>query len=393
MDTTPEQKAPFETTPTITEPDVTIVPPRKRGRLSRILLMASVPVILAVGGSYIYVSGGRVVSTEDSYVSQDIVRIVPEVSGKIVAIGPGENERVAKGSMLFSIDDSTYANAVAQAEAAVASARLNIQELKADYRKAEAQLKTARDAQTIAQTRHQRQATLLEQGAVSQTKLDEANLTLKNAEGAVITAEQDVASAKAALGGNPEIKVDNQPSVMAALARLYAAKIDLERTKVTAPADGIVTQTTSLRPGQYVSTNASVLTLVETNTTVIEANFKETELTYMKAGQPVEITVDAYPDKTIKGTVESIGAGTGSAFSLIPAQNASGNWVKVVQRVPVRVSLALNKNSPDLRVGMSALVAVDTGHARGVPNFVKDGLAALGFRQTAFAAEDEDTAP
>lgn len=388
MDTSPEQNTPAPPAPDVNQADVKVIPP-KRGHAMRFLLMASLPVLLVAGGAYFYVSGGRIVSTEDSYVSQEIVRVMPEVSGKIISIGPGENDIVSKGTLLFSIDDAVYANTVAQAEAAVASARLDIEELKAAYRKAEAQLGTAREALAIAQTRHQRQSTLLKQGAVSQTTLDEADLTLKNAEGAVVTAEQDVASARAALGGNPDIEVDRHPSVMAALSRLDAAMLDLERTKVMAPADGMVTQTTSLRPGQYVSTNASVVTLVETGTTVIEANFKETELTHMKAGQPVEVTVDAYPDVTIKGVVESIGAGTGSAFSLIPAQNGSGNWVKVVQRVPVRIQLELNDESPALRVGMSALASVDTGHARGLPNFVKGGLAMIGFGNTALASEGQ----
>ncbi|WP_319518124.1 HlyD family secretion protein [uncultured Martelella sp.] len=358
----------------------------KRRRPGRFILMASVPVLLAVIGSYVYVTGGRIVSTENAYISQDQVRIVPQVSGEIVAIGPGENDRVGKGSLLFRIDDATYVNAVDQAKAAVASARLDVEKLKTDYLKAVAQLDTAEKALDIARTRQSRQKTLLGQGAVSQTALDEADLTLKTAEGSVTGARQDVASARAALGGDPEIETDKHPDVMAALARLSAAELNLERTRVTAPADGIVTQTTSLRPGQYVSTASSVLTLVETASTVIEANFKETELTHMRAGQPVEVTIDAYPDTTISGSVESIGAGTGSAFSLIPAQNASGNWVKVVQRVPVRIALNLDDRAPPLRIGMSATVDVDTGHARGLPHFVENGLAALGLGETAIAA-------
>ncbi|WP_176086339.1 HlyD family secretion protein [Martelella sp. HB161492] len=386
MNASSEQKPAEELSPS--DSDVTIVKPKPR-RAGRFILMASVPVILAVAGSYFYVTGGRVVSTEDSYVDQDVVKIVPEVSGKIVSVGPGENDAVTKGSLLFAIDDSVYVNAVDQANAAVASARLDVEKLKSAYLKTEAELETAGEALTIARVRQQRQQNLLKQGAVSQTALDEADLTLKNAEGAVVSAKQDVASAKAALGGNPDIATDSHPEVMAALAKLAAAKLDLARTKVVAPSNGIVTQTTSLQDGQYVSTSSSVLTIVTTGSTVIEANFKETDLTHMKAGQPVEVRVDAYPDVTIKGTVESIGAGTGSAFSLIPAQNASGNWVKVVQRVPVRIALDLTPKSPDLRVGMSALVEVDTGHARGMPDFMKNSLAAIGFGAPALAADGD----
>ncbi|WP_187326830.1 HlyD family secretion protein [Martelella lutilitoris] len=388
MSRSTDQDVSVEPSPVIAENDVTIVPPTRR-RPGRFALMASLPVLLAAVGGYVYVTGGRVVSTENAYISQDQVRIVPQVSGEITAVGADENDRIARGSLLFAIDDTTYVNAVDQAKAAVASARLGVEKLKSDYLKAEAQLDTAREALEIARTRETRQKTLLDQGAVSQTALDEADLTLKTAEGAVVSARQDVASAKAALGGDPDIETDRHPDVMAALARLSAAEINLKRTKVTAPADGIVTQTTSLRPGQYVSTASSVLTLVETGSTVIEANFKETDLAHMRAGQPVAITIDAYPDAPIKGTVESIGAGTGSAFSLIPAQNASGNWVKVVQRVPVRIALAINDRTPPLRIGMSATVGVDTGHARGLPRIVSNGLAAIGFGQTAIAADGE----
>ncbi|WP_045679130.1 HlyD family secretion protein [Martelella endophytica] len=362
-------------------------PPRRHRRSGRFILMASLPVLLAVIGGYVYVKGGRVISTENAYVSQDQVKVVPQVSGEIVSVGPGENDIVEKGSLLFAIDDATYVNAVDQAKAAVASARLDVEKLKSAYLKAEAQRDTAQQARDIARTREKRQKTLLGQGAVSQTALDEADLTLRTAEGAVVSAEQDVASAKASLGGDPDIATDKHPEVMAALAKLSAAEIDLARTRVVAPADGIVTQTTSLRPGQYVSESSSVVTLVETGTTVIEANFKETELTHMRPGQPVDVTIDAYPDVTIRGTVESLGAGTGSAFSLIPAQNASGNWVKVVQRVPVRIALEPEDETPPLRVGMSALVEVDTGHARGLPDFVRSALATVGIGTTAIAAE------
>ena len=174
---------------------------------------------------------------------------------------------------------------------------------------------------------------------------------------------------------------------MEALATLRGAELDLANTTVRAPVDGVVSQTARLQHGQYVTPAVPVLALVATGDTWIEANFKETDLTHMTEGQPVEVTLDTFPDHALKGEIGSIGAGTGSEFALLPAQNASGNWVKVVQRVPLRVKLEPGQDLPALRTGMSASVEVDTGHARGLPKVVTHALAALGLgSRTAVAA-------
>jgi membrane fusion protein (multidrug efflux system) len=165
---------------------------------------------------------------------------------------------------------------------------------------------------------------------------------------------------------------------MAAQARLHAAELDLSHTRLTAPATAVVTQVDSLQKGQYVTSGTTVLTLVRSGSTRIEANYKETNLTNMRVGQPARVTVDAYPDVKLKGTVESIGAGTGSAFALIPAQNATGNWVKVVQRLPVRIALKDARTLRSLRVGMSVTATVGTGHSRGLPSFISGVLETLG---------------
>ncbi|MEF2070953.1 HlyD family secretion protein [Consotaella aegiceratis] len=350
--------------------------PRK-GR--RWVLMFGLPLLLVIVGGYFYVTGGRFINTEDAYVQQDRVTVMPQISGQIVKVGVRENEFAEQGSLLFAIDRSTFQNAVEQDEAAVASARLDVEKMKSAYRQAEAQRETAQQALDIALAQQKRQADLAKRGIVSQSALDQANLTQQQDQGALSSAEQALASAKAALAGNPDIPTDQHPEVMAALAELHAAQIDLDRTRVYAPADGIVSQTDRLQVGQYVTPSTSVLSLVETETSWVEANYKETDLTHMRPGQSVDVSFDAYPDSDLKGVVDSIGAGTGSEFSLIPAQNATGNWVKVVQRVPVRIRLEDEAgDTPPLRIGMSASVTVDTGHARGLPNVVTGALAALG---------------
>jgi membrane fusion protein, multidrug efflux system len=200
-----------------------------------------------------------------------------------------------------------------------------------------------------------------------------------------------VLSAKAALAGNPDIATDRHPEVLQALAALHAAESDLQRTVVVAPTDGVVSQTDRLQQGQYVTPSAAVVSLVATGESWIEANYKETELTHMAPGQPVEVTIDTYWDRPLAGEVASIGAGTGAEFALLPAQNATGNWVKVVQRVPVRIALDEGQKLPKLRSGMSASVEVDTGHTRGLPDFVTGALAAVGLGgETAAAATGDE---
>jgi len=360
----------------------------------RVGLMLALPLLLAVAGGYFWLTSGRYISTEDAYVQQDKVTVVPEVAGRIVEVGARENERVAEGSLLFRIDDSAYQVAVEQAQAAVAAARLDVERLKASYARSLNDKESAEKALDFAQDTYNRQQALHERGVVAQSALDKARLDLQQAEAAAGAAEQGVISARAALAGNPDIATDEHPEVLQALASLAKAKLDLAHTAITSPSDGIVSQTDRLQIGQYVAPGTSVLSLVETSDVWVEANYKETELTYMREGQPVEIDVDTYPDHPLKGVVESVGAGTGAEFSLLPAQNATGNWVKVVQRIPVRIKIdALPQDAP-LRTGMSVSATVDTGRTPEMPDFLEKGLAALGFdfpASTAHAGPQEET--
>lgn len=336
-------------------------PARKR-RPGRLILMVSVPLLLAAAGGYFYLNGGRFEETDNAYVQQAKVALSADVAGRITAVNVSENQMVHAGDVLFTIDPQSYAIALDQANAALGSARVNVEQLKVGYGTAQRALEAARSTLTIQQATFDRQSALVDGGNASHATLDQPKLTLQQAQNAVVTAEQQMAAAAAALGGNPDIATDDHPAVKAALAQVALAERNLSKTEVAAPADGVVSQVASLNVGQFLAAGTTVASLVETGGSWVEANFKETQLGAIQIGMPVEVTVDAMPGSPIAGKVTSIGAATGSEFSLIPAQNATGNWVKVVQRIPVRVDFDTSTDAP-LRTGMSALVSVDTGHS------------------------------
>ncbi|MFV3129399.1 HlyD family secretion protein [Niveispirillum sp. KHB5.9] len=334
----------------------------------RLALGLALPVVLAGAGTYIWVTGGRYVTTDNAYVKQDKVAVAPEVQGLVTSVHVGESMAVKRGDLLFELDAQPYRIALAQADAAIATARLNVERMRADLSQKRAELAGAEQELEFRQRDHDRQAKLAQSGYAAQAKLDEARNELRAAEQEVAKAKQGVAAALADLGGDPAIATDSHPTVMQALAARDRAALDLARTAVHAPADGIASQTDRLRVGQMALPGLSMLSLVETRATYIEANVKETDLTHMQPGQTATIVLDAYPGRTLTAKITSIGAGTGSEFSILPAQNATGNWVKVVQRVPVRLEIAGGGAVP-LRAGLSANVEIDTGHARGLPGF------------------------
>jgi membrane fusion protein (multidrug efflux system) len=288
------------------------------------------------------------------------VSLSADIAGRITAVNVGENQAVKAGTVLFTIDPQPYQIALDQANAALASARVNVEQLKVSYGTAQVQLNAAQQTLNIRQATYDRQSALVKQGVNSNSALDDSKLALQGAQAALDQAKQQVAAATAALAGDPQIETDKHPAVLAALAAVESAQRNLGKTKVVAPADGIVANVANLNAGQFVAAGTTIASLVETDGTWIEANFKETQLADMKVGQPASVSIDAFPGK-IQGTVESLGAATGSEFSLIPAQNATGNWVKVVQRIPVRIKLTADAEETLLKTGMSATVAVDTG--------------------------------
>jgi membrane fusion protein (multidrug efflux system) len=325
-------------------------------------LMLAVPLALAAVGAYYWLSGGRYVSTDNAYVQQDKVAISPEIGGKIIDVRVRENMTVKPGDVLFRIDPEPYELAVRQADADIAGAQVSVATLASEARSTGVGISAARDAIAYAQIDLQRQQALMERGFTTRSRLDEAERKVEMAREQLRAAQADAAEANARLATGSAVP-GVSPAIAQARVRRDSAALNLDRTVVRAPVGGRVVQAERLQRGQSMVVGLPALTLVVDNRSWIEANFKETDLDHMRVGQPAEIRLDAYPDLKLTGRVESIGAGTGSEFSILPAQNATGNWVKVTQRVPVRIRLD-KTGDRRLIAGLSAEVTIDTGKRR-----------------------------
>ena len=344
--------------------------PKRRNRGRRILLMLIVPLALAVGGAWIWLSGGRFEETENAYLHRARVSIASDLPGRVTDVEVADNAVVKAGDVLFRIDPEPYRLALSEADAAIASARLQVQQMKAAYQESLAQEEVVRDEVAYLTAEQERQRTLADRGVTTTATLDSAEHDLRRAREQLSAARQSTASVLAALGGDPDADDDLHPMVQAALATRDRAAYNLELATVRAPADGVVSQASSFREGQFVAAGEDLFTLVEAGDVWVDANFKETQLTHISTGQPAEVEFDIYPGRGFPATVAAIGAGTGAEFSLLPAQNATGNWVKVTQRVPVRVTLdGPVPEGVDLMSGASATVTVDTGVSRTLPGF------------------------
>ncbi len=372
-----ESPAPVVAPEAVAVPDTPAPAPRKKARRGgRFVLMLVVPLALAAAGAYVYVTGGRYEETENANLRQARISIASDTAGRVVTADIAENQVVEKGDLLFAIDPEPYRIALAQADAAVAAARLDVEQLRAAYNQAMAQERSAASEVDYSQSQYDRAADLADKGINTKSSLDQARNDLDKARQQLSVAKQGIESARAALGGDPGIETDRHPAVMAALAARDKAAYDLARTTVRAPASGIIAQASSFKAGQFVAVGTPLFSLVETDDTWIDANFKETQLTHMKPGQKAEVVLDTYPDRTFEATVQAVGAGTGAEFSLLPAQNATGNWVKVTQRIPVRLRVSDPDAKLALRTGMSATVTVDTGVSRGLPRIFGHAVAA-----------------
>lgn len=322
------------------------------------------PVVLAIAVAWFYLSGGRYESTDDAYVQTARVDISANVAGRVIALAVHDNEPVHKGDVLFRLDDAPFRIAVDEASAQLATARLHIESLKANYRQRQSELASAQDTLAFQQNEYARQQRLLVSGISSQLQVDRAKHALDEARAQVAGTQQQIGAVIANLGGNPAIAPDRHPLVQQAQALLDRAKLNLSYTVVTAPSDGVVTRVEQLQVGSYISASAPVFALVSTGDLWIEANFKEDQLAHMRVGQEAKVEVDSYPGKTFEGRVASVSPGTGSQFSVLPPENATGNWVKVVQRLPVRVELEKRDPAFPLHGGLSANVTVDTHYQR-----------------------------
>jgi membrane fusion protein (multidrug efflux system) len=329
---------------------------KKKPRLLRLVLLISVPLLLALVGGYFWLTSGRYVSTDNAYVQQDKLSVSADVNGPIAEVYVHENQRVKKGDLLFKIDPSRYQVALEQAEAQIAGAQVQVQTMESQLSGTGADIQGATANVTFAQRAFDRQAELLRRGFTTRARYDEMLHGVQEAKERLANARAEAANKRAALASGG---VSNQPAVQAAYAARDRALLDLKRTEVRAPADGIVTQTDRLQLANAVVTGVPVVTIVRSAAAWVEANYKETDLANMFVGQPAKLEFDAYPDLDVRGHIASIGAGTGSEFSVLPAQNATGNWVKVTQRVPVRIVIDGNPSRPMI-AGLSVKVKVDT---------------------------------
>lgn len=339
----------------------TVTPPRKRGL--RTILMLVGPVLVLLGAAWVYLTGGRYESTDNASLQAGLVAISPSVAGTVVSVEVHENQRVSKGDVLFRIKTDTFQAAVAEAEAELASSRTDVGSMQADYREALTQVSAAKARFQLATSEAARQKSLVAEGISSRAQYDQAATEASTARDAIAAAQAKADSLRASLSGLVAGPAETQPSVRKAASKLAQARINLADTVVRAPQDGVVTRVNQLQVGNFVTPGRPVFMLTALHYWV-QANFKEDQLRYMRVGQPANVEIDAFPDHKLKGHVESFSPGTGSSFSVLPAENATGNWIKVVQRLPVQIAIEQVPEGLPLSAGLSANVEVDTGHQR-----------------------------
>jgi membrane fusion protein (multidrug efflux system) len=340
-------------------------PPASSGRL-RLVLLAVIPLIALAVGGYFYLASGRYISTDNAYVGAQKVLITPDISGKIAQINVAEGQRVNAGDALIEIDPEPFRIAVTQAEAKLAGVRIDYANLKTNYASMVRRIALARETVDLKQRDLDRKNTLVANRTGSQADLDNSMTLLVVAKTALEQLEMQQESIRNQLLGDPNLPIEKYPPYAQAQAALDQAKRDLDHTVLRAPIVGTATQVASIQLGRYLPAGTPVFSLIDDTKPWIDANPKETDITHLRVGQRVDISVDTFPGRKFRGVVAAVSPGTGAQFAILPPQNASGNWVKVVQRVPVRIEFVPGEDVRDLRSGMSVTVDIDTGRQNTV---------------------------
>jgi membrane fusion protein, multidrug efflux system len=337
--------------------------PRRPGILVRLGLYFVVPALAIGVGGYMYAKSGRYITTENAYVKADIVQISTNIDGLITNVYVDENQHVDAGDPVFTIDPRPFQKALAIAKADMTSARQTIEALRARYGLGQAAITSAKERVRYLKSEYDRQQELLQEGVGTQAKFDKTEHDLNMSKRDLASVREDNQIVLAELAGDPEITVEQHPAYLHAEAKYDIAALNLSYAGVVAPTSGILTQV-SVEPGEYVEAGDALLAIVGTEDLWVEANLKEVDLTYLKVGLRATVVLDSLPDVEWQATVDSISPATGAEFSVLPAQNASGNWVKVVQRVPVRLKLADRPGAEALRAGLTASISIDTERER-----------------------------
>jgi membrane fusion protein (multidrug efflux system) len=345
------------------------------GRATRVLLLVALPLAAALVALYIYARGGHAVQTENAYVKADIIAVGPEVSGRVIEVAVRDDQPVAQGDMLFRIDATPFEISQARARAQMDVVRTEVQSLRADYRATVLERDEARERIAFLARQVERLVDLRERGMVRADVFDEAQHNAQVARMRLASVEERINRVLAALNGDPNLAPERHPRYAEARAAYDEATVEISRTVVRAPAAGVVSNM-KLQPGENVQRGVPVFSIIAGGPVWIEANFKETQLTHMREGQRAAIVADAYPDRAFQGEVQTIAPATGAEFALLPPQNATGNWVKVVQRIPVRIRVEQRPGDAVLRAGMTVTVTVETGRSRGLPRPLQRLVAA-----------------
>jgi membrane fusion protein (multidrug efflux system) len=343
-----------------------VAQPRLSRKRLRLILLLVIPLIALAGGLYFYLMSGRYISTDNAYIGAQKVLITPDISGKIAKVTVMEGQRVNAGDALIEIDPEPFRITVAMTQARLDSVKIDFDNLKANLASTTRRIALARETIDLKQRDFDRKNTLLANRTGSQVDVDNSQTAVVAAKTQLEMLEQQEQGFRNQLLGNANLPIEKYPPYAQTAATLDQAKRDLDHTVLRAPIAGMATQVSSIQMGRYVMAGTPVFSLIDDTKPWIDANPKETDITHLRIGQPVSISVDTFPGRTFRGVVAAVSPGTGAQFAILPPQNASGNWVKVVQRVPIRIEFSNNEDVRELRSGMSVTVDIDTGRQNTV---------------------------